>query len=188
MKHIKSETSPEYKADAPYKPEDFDINDCYMIDGPEFDTWRDAENECIRQAKCALYRRMVRFSGDPLTSPQDTTDYLELELAEEEQEVFCAIFLNTRHQVIEFRRMFYGTIDSASIHPREVAKAALKANAAAVIFAHNHPSGNPEPSQSDIGITARLKTTLALLDIKTLDHIIVGSNGNTTSLASRGHI
>ena len=113
--------------------------------------------------------------------------YLQIQLAEREQEVFSVMFLNTRHQLIEFQEMFYGSIDGASVHPREVVKAALKVNAAACIFAHNHPSGVAEPSQADISITGRLKSALALVDIRVLDHIIVTVD-ECVSLAQRGHL
>ena len=97
------------------------------------------------------------------------------------------MFLDTRHRLIEFKEMFYGTIDGASVHPREVVKLALKLNAAAMIFAHNHPSGVAEPSQADIAITGRLKSALALIDVRVLDHIIVAAD-DTVSLAQRGHL
>ena len=102
-----------------------------------------------------------------------------------EYEVFAVMFLDTRHRVIDFVEMFRGTIDSATIHPREVAKEALTRNAAAVIIAHNHPSGIAEPSTADQRLTARLVDALALLDIRVLDHIVVGE-GETTSFADRG--
>jgi len=125
--------------------------------------------------------------GATVTSPQATETYLQNLLAGEEQELFGAVFLNTRHKIIKFEIMFKGTIDGASVHPREVVKKGLLLNAAAVIFVHNHPSGDPEPSQADIQITGRLKSALALIDIRVLDHIIVGVEG-VTSLAQRGSI
>lgn len=145
------------------------------------------ENEVIRQAKTILYSRMITH-GVELTSPIAVYDFLQLELATEEQEIFSVLFLDTRHRLIEFKRMFYGTIDGASVHPREVVKAGLRLNAAAVIFAHNHPSGKAEPSQADITITTRLKSALALIEVRTLDHIVIGSHGDTVSLAQRGHL
>lgn len=186
---VKSEDAPEYSAKKTWDQHEAEagINDCYLISSVDFESWEKAEDELIRQAKCALYRR-VKTHGGEITSQQNSKDYLELTLAQEEREVFCALFLDTRHRVINFQKLFYGTIDGATVHPREVVKAALKLNAAAVIFAHNHPSGNAEPSEADITITSILKTALALIDIRVLDHIIIGSKGNIVSLAQRGKI
>jgi DNA repair protein RadC len=105
-------------------------------------------------------------------------------LSEIEHEVFAVLFLDTRHGVIEYREMFRGTIDGSSVHVREVVKEALQANASAVIFTHNHPSGVTEPCEADKMITKRLKDALALVDIRVLDHLIVGSE--ITSFAERG--
>ncbi|PCK09969.1 MAG: hypothetical protein COA42_01540 [Alteromonadaceae bacterium] len=113
--------------------------------------------------------------------------YLIAQLRSKKTEVFAALFLDTQHQLIQFEILFTGTINSAAIYPREVVKRSLKHNASAVIFAHNHPSGHSKPSQADIAITERLKKALLLLDIKTLDHIIVADN-NTYSFAEHGII
>jgi DNA repair protein RadC len=102
-----------------------------------------------------------------------------------DHELFGCLFLDNRHRVLEFSELFRGTIDGTSVYPREVVKEALKLNAAAVILAHNHPSGVAEPSQADERITRRLKAALELVDIRLLDHLIVG-DGGTTSLAARG--
>jgi len=123
--------------------------------------------------------------GDSLTSPQASRDYLLSQLRDSPHEIFACLFLDNRHRVIVFEQLFRGTIDGANVYPREVVKAALKHNAAAVILAHNHPSGVAEPSQADESITQRLKQALALVDIRVLDHIIVG-DGVTVSLAERG--
>jgi DNA repair protein RadC len=101
--------------------------------------------------------------------------------------VFACLFLDNRHRLIEYEELFRGTIDGASVHPREVVRRALRANAAAVIFAHNHPSGVAEPSQSDLRITQRLKDALSLVEVRVLDHVIIG-DGQGTSLAERGLI
>jgi DNA repair protein RadC len=106
-------------------------------------------------------------------------------LAHLEHEVFAALFLDSQHRLIEFKNMFTGTIDAASVYPREVVKAALYANAAAVIFSHNHPSGVAEPSTADQHITKRLVNALELIDVKVLDHIVVGVEGSV-SFAERG--
>jgi DNA repair protein RadC len=102
-----------------------------------------------------------------------------------EHERFCCLFLDNRHRVLRFEELFRGTIDGTSVYPREVVKEALRVNAAAVILAHNHPSGVAEPSQADERITHRLKAALALVDIRLLDHLVVG-DGRIVSLASRG--
>ena len=101
-----------------------------------------------------------------------------------EHEVFYALWLDSKHQVLKAQELFRGTVDGASVYPREVIKEGLSCNAAAVIFAHNHPSGVTEPSQADIQITKRLKEALALVDIRLLDHLVVGAD--VTSMAERG--
>ena len=123
--------------------------------------------------------------GDVLSHADATRDYLCAHLRAYRQEVFGCLFLDQRHRVIAFDELFHGTIDSASVHPREVVKQALARNAAAVILAHNHPSGVAEPSQADHHITQRLKAALALVDIRLLDHFIIG-DGRAVSLAERG--
>ena len=123
--------------------------------------------------------------GEPISSPKESTDYLISQLASLEHEVFSVLFLDNRHRVISFDQMFAGTIDGASVHPREVVKRTLQHNAAAVILAHNHPSGIPEPSKADISLTRRLVDALALIDVRVLDHIVVGGV-ETASFADRG--
>lgn len=144
----------------------------------------DKENETIQKALTILRGRFA--SGESLKGPAACGDFLTAELAGERFEVFAVMFLDSRNRVISFDRMFTGTIDSASIHPRVVVEAALRHNAHSVIFAHNHPSGCAEPSISDEHITRRLKDALALIDIRTLDHFIVGEN--VVSFAERGLI
>ena len=123
---------------------------------------------------------------DCLTSPADTIAYLNSQLRDRQHEVFACVMLDNRNRVIAFREMFRGTIDGASVYPREVVKQALADNAASVILAHNHPSGVAEPSQADIRITERLKKALALVDIRVLDHVIVGDE--TFCFSERGLI
>jgi DNA repair protein RadC len=140
------------------------------------------------QAVLEMSRRYLNeeIAGrDVLTSPESTRQYLRARLRNLQHEVFACLFLDNRHRVIEYKELFRGTIDGASVHPREVVREAMRANAAAVIFAHNHPSGVAEPSQSDLRITQRLKDALALLDVRVLDHFIVGEGGGT-SFAERG--
>lgn len=112
--------------------------------------------------------------GDCLTRSEQTRDYLRARLRDYKYEVFACLMLDNRNRVIAFRELFRGTIDGASVYPREVVKQALADNAAAVILAHNHPSGVCEPSQADIRITERLQKALGLVDIRVLDHVIVG--------------
>ncbi|BAU56830.1 DNA repair protein RadC [Halorhodospira halochloris] len=123
--------------------------------------------------------------GPALTSPLQTRDYLAARLRHEPHEVFACIFLDNRHRVIRFEELFRGTIDGAAVYPREVVKKALAHNAAAVIIAHNHPSGVTEPSKSDENLTKRLQESLNLVDIRLLDHLVIG-DGEPVSLAERG--
>ncbi|WP_295540903.1 DNA repair protein RadC [uncultured Thiohalocapsa sp.] len=140
------------------------------------------------QATLELSRRYLRneiAERDVLTSPEAVRNYLKSQLRVHPHEVFACLFLDNRHRVIEYRELFRGTIDGASVHPREVVREAMRWNAAAVIFAHNHPSGVAEPSQADLRITQRLQDALALVDVRVLDHIIIGE-GDGTSFAERG--
>lgn len=123
--------------------------------------------------------------GAALTSPTATRRYLSLRLRDREHEVFACLFLDNRHRVIAFDELFRGTIDGASVYPREIVKAALRYNAAAVILSHNHPSGVAEPSRADERLTERLREALGLIDVRVLDHIIVG-DGEPLSFAERG--
>jgi DNA repair protein RadC len=122
---------------------------------------------------------------DTLTSPADSRRYLQAKLRHYPFEVFACLFLDNRHRVIVFEELFRGTIDGATVHPREVVKRALEHNAAALILAHNHPSGVSEPSDADRRITQRLRDALALMDIRLLDHFVIG-DGEAVSLAERG--
>lgn len=142
------------------------------------------EADVIRHALRILEERLTNTDQIYLSSPDAVRDYLRLQLYDRGHEVFAVIFLNNRHRVIAFEELFRGTIDGASVHPREVVKEALRHNAAAVILAHNHPSGVTEPSRSDQAITQRLKDALALVDVRVLDHLIVGEG--ITSFAERG--
>ena len=142
------------------------------------------------QAVLELARRHLAESlmrGDALKNPAETRRYLTARLRDYPYEVFACLFLDTRHRVISYEELFRGTIDGASVHPREVVRRALQHNAAAVILAHNHPSGIAEPSDADRRITTRLQDALALIDIRVLDHIVIGDQ-SATSLAERGFI
>ena len=133
----------------------------------------------IRENASTYFKR-----GSLLSNIPNVKNYIQSAIGCEDSEVFGVLFLDNKHRLIEFKILFYGTIDSSSVHPREVVKKALEFNAAAVIFCHNHPSGNTKPSQSDITITNKLKQALDLIDIRALDHIIVGDG--CTSFAEVG--
>jgi len=128
------------------------------------------------------------YDREQLSSVQDTRKYLRLKMIKYEHEVFTVIFMDTQHCVIKFEEMFSGTIDAASIYAREIVKRALQLNAAAVIFCHNHPSGMPEPSMADKQITMRLIDALSLVDIRVLDHFIIGARRDLFSFAEEGLI
>ena len=123
--------------------------------------------------------------GETLTNPQATTKYLQLKLGNYKNEVFACVLLDNRHRIIRYEELFFGTINSATIYPRVVVQKALEANAGAIIFAHNHPSGIAEPSNEDRFITKQLKEALSLIDVRVLDHFVVSSAG-FTSFAQRG--
>jgi len=134
------------------------------------------EERAIYRAMDILETHLRHAPSEVLNSPTQVRKYLTLKLAREEREQFVVMFLDTQHRLIEAETMFYGTLFQASVHPREVVKRALHHNAAAVILAHNHPSGVAEPSNADIELTAVLRTTLALIDVRILDHFIVAAN------------
>jgi DNA repair protein RadC len=137
----------------------------------------------LEMARRALKEELQR--GDALNSPRAVRDYLQLLLGGRQQEVFLVLFLDTQHCVIASEELFHGTLSQTSVYPREVVKRALAHNAAAVIFAHNHPSGVAEPSQSDQYLTTALKQALGLVDVRVLDHFIVAGTG-CLSFAERG--
>jgi DNA repair protein RadC len=141
------------------------------------------EDAIIAEALAILNRRIRR--SDVLTDPASTRQYLSVKLAPLEHEVFMVIWLDTRNQIIATEELFRGTIDGASVHPREVVKGALQVNASCVIFAHNHPSGIPEPSDADRRLTTRLRDALTLVEVRVLDHFVVGGD-HTVSFAERG--
>ncbi|WP_449549962.1 RadC family protein [Lelliottia amnigena] len=132
-----------------------------------------------------ILERQLREPGTAFTSASATRDWLRLQLAGEEREVFMVLFLDNQNRLITHEILFTGTVSHTEVHPREVVKAALKHNAAAVIVAHNHPSGLAEPSQADRRLTERLKQVLDLVDIRLLDHLVVGGM-EITSFTERG--
>ena len=151
---------------------------------PDLVTHAEARDDELIHKALRILQTRARY-GDALTSPNAVRDYLRLKLAGLEHEVFVCVFLDSQNRVMAFDELFRGTLAQTSVYPREVAKAALRHNAAAVIFAHNHPSGVAEPSRADELLTSALKSALALLDIRTLDHFVVASD-KITSFAERG--
>lgn len=141
-----------------------------------------SSDEIVHMAAKILSRQFRK--GATLSSPGDVKQYLQSKLSNREHEVFACLFLDTRNRVISFDEMFHGTIDGASVHPREVVKRGLACNAAGLIVAHNHPSGVAEPSRADRALTRRLRESMQLVDIKLLDHFVVGEE--VISFAERG--
>jgi DNA repair protein RadC len=147
-----------------------------------------AARYAVLHAALELSRRHYRSiitRGPIMSSPDHTRAFLIAQLRDRPFESFCCLYLDNRHRLIRFEELFRGTIDGASVHPREVVRQALHHNAAALILAHNHPSGVAEPSQADELITKRLREALALIDIRVLDHFVVGDE-NCVSFAERG--
>ena len=142
------------------------------------------------QATLEMMRRHLAETlqrHDVLTNPDDTRRYLLSRMRDYHYEVFACLFLDNRNRVISCDEMFFGTINGASVHPREVVKRALKHNAAAVILSHNHPSGVAEPSQADKNLTRQLSEALALVDVRVLDHLVIG-DGEVVSFAEKGFL
>ena len=142
------------------------------------------ESEILKSAADLLAPRVI---GQILTSPEATRDFLRTKLAGLEHEVFCCLFLDQRHRVLVFEELFRGTIAGTAVYPREIVKRSLEHNAAAVILVHNHPSGVPDPSRADEVLTARLKDALSLVEVRVLDHLVVGREG-IVSFSERGLI
>lgn len=140
----------------------------------------------VNQAIEILKRELVN-NNITINNPQQVKDLLTLELSTEKSEVFAVLFMNNQNTVIELRKMFFGTINAASVHPREIVRACIELNAAAVILSHNHPSGVTEPSPADIDITNTLKDILSVIDVRLLDHIII-AGGTANSLTESGQI
>ena len=140
------------------------------------------ENKVLEQAAEIIAKKFLR--GDVFSNPNAVKDFLTYKMADYEREVFAVLLLDNQHRLIEFHELFFGTINAANVYPREVLKLVLDNNASAVIFAHNHPSGVPEPSDADKQITATLKDALELIDVRVLDHFVVG--GSCLSFAEKG--
>mgnify|MGYP003591766880 FL=1 len=145
-----------------------------------------ADDDAIIAQACAIIDK--RFStGEAITDPAAAGAYFKVKIGGSPREVFAVLFLDTRHRMLAFEELFFGTIDGAEVHPREVVRRALELNAAAIIIGHNHPSGLPDPSAADRAVTQRLKQSLALVDVRLLDHFVCGS-GAPVSMASRGMV
>ncbi|AMA35068.1 TPA: DNA repair protein RadC [Pseudomonas aeruginosa] len=151
----------------------------YLVESPV------TETDILLMARQLANLRLRR--GRALTSPKEVFSHLQALLASYEHEVFALLMLDSRHRVLAFQELFRGTLDGASVYPREVVKIALEYNAAAMILVHNHPSGDPEPSQADRKLTTKLQEALNLVGVRTLDHIVVGQEG-CVSLAELGYL
>ncbi|ADC64172.1 RadC family protein [Allochromatium vinosum] len=159
--------------------------------------WRVLESDAQRRPTLSFTERTLvaeaidclerhyRVAQEALTSPDATRDYLKLRLYGLTYEVFAVLLLDNRHRVLRYQELFRGTIDTAYVHPREVVRLVIESGAAAVIFAHNHPSGSSDPSQADRTLTRKLQDALALIEVRVLDHIIVGE-GRGMSFAEQG--
>lgn len=156
-----------------------DTTGTYLVESPV------TESDILLMAKqlaCLCLRR-----GRALTSPNEVFSHLQALLVGYEHEVFALLMLDSRHRVIAFEEVFRGTLDGASVYPREVVKVALEHNAAAMVLVHNHPSGDPEPSQADRHLTHKLRDALNLVGVRTLDHVVVGHEG-CVSMAEQGYL
>mgnify|MGYP003148628124 CR=1 FL=1 len=147
--------------------------------------FQETEQATIQEAIVILESRIRQ--SDAYTSPADVKAFCRLQIANERDEFFCCMFLDSQHRLIAFERMFHGTVDGAAVYPRVVLRLALEHNAAAVIFTHNRPSGIAEPSEADMRITVRLKEVLSHVDVRVLDHVIVGTEG-VYAMAEHGRI
>jgi len=144
-----------------------------------------SSKELIHTASCVMESMTVE-KGEEFTNVSDVSSFVRMKLGMSQREVFAVIFLDNKHRLIKYSELFYGTVDSCTVHPREVVKKALELNAKAVVLAHNHPSGNIEPSQADRDITRKVKSALDTVDIRLLDHFVVSSLVQYCSFAERG--
>ena len=162
-----------------YKLKTGEIPGTYLVTAPITD------DELLTIANQIARTRLA--TGEAVTSKDAAQQALQTLLQDREHELFAALFMDNQHRIITYEELFRGTLDSASVYPREVVKRALALNAAALLLVHNHPSGNPEPSRADIQLTQRLRDALALVEIRILDHLVVGAEG-VVSLAEWGEI
>ena len=154
----------------------------HRVPGEMTDTQARYEADILREAEAILRKRWARLGT--LDDPRASADWLRMHCASMTAEVFGVIFLDTKHRILATRELFRGTLDGCSVAPREVVRAVIEANAAAVVLYHNHPSGNAEPSRADVALTQTLKQALDLIGCRVLDHLIAGET--VTSLAQRG--
>lgn len=162
-----------------------DMNDLFLTPTKSEYEFTAHQHAAIREAISILETNFKR--SEAMTNSDLVKQFCQLQIATKLDEHFGCMFLDNQHRLISYETMFTGTIDGAAVYPRVVVRRALEMNAAAVIFTHNHPSGLPKPSEADITITKRLKDSLALIDIRVLDHIIVGCEG-TVSMSEQGLI
>ena len=155
-----------------------------LLRAPGLGPARYALLRAVLEAGRRFLDQSLRRDG-PLSSPSQAADFLTHHLRDRRREIFAILFLDTRHQVIHYDELFSGTLNGATVHPREVVRSVLEHNASAVILAHNHPSGIAEPSQSDATLTRRLRDALKLIDVRLLDHIVIG-DGEFVSMSDRG--
>ena len=142
-------------------------------------------DELIETASCVMESNVLA-SGEQFSNVADVSAFVRLKIGMSQREVFAVMFLDNKHRLIKYEEIFFGSVSECSVHPREVVKKALEYNCCAVVLAHNHPSGNVEPSQSDIAITGKIKSALDTVDIRLLDHLIVSSLVQYCSFAERG--
>ncbi|HEY9017714.1 JAB domain-containing protein [Thiomicrospira sp.] len=146
------------------------------------------EKSVLKEAE-AIYERLAQaHTGEFLNSPELVANIFKARLVGEEREHFEVAYLDQQHQLLTTERIFSGTVNQASVHPREIAKRCLELNAAAAILAHNHPSGNTSPSDSDLSITKQIKDALKMFEVRVLDHIIIGTSGRWHSMAQANQI
>ncbi|MXV30639.1 DNA repair protein RadC [Aeromonas veronii] len=158
---------------------------CWEIPGTYLVTELINEEELLTIANQIARQKLAK--GVAITDKHLAQQALQTLLQSREHEVFAMLFLDNQHRILAYEELFRGTLSSASVYPREVVKRALALNAAALMLVHNHPSGHPEPSRANIEITQRLQSALSLVDIRTLDHLVVASNG-VVSLKQRGYM
>lgn len=162
------------------------MNAAHTIEAPTYGADRTEDDSIIARAMAILAARIKQ--GPAMHSPDTVRQYLTVKAAKHEaREVFGVMFLDSQNHLIEYREMFFGTLNQTSVYPREVARAALELKAAACILSHNHPSGDTTPSRADEVLTTTLKNTLALIDVRVLDHVITGG-GKSLSMAEQGLI
>jgi DNA repair protein RadC len=181
-------TSPTRAATSPVKTEGLTIEQRGSIGDEQAASYtagtmqEQTDAAILERAESILRKRFERLTT--IAQPSDAGAWLRMRLAMRDSEVFCVVLMDNRHRVLAFEELFQGTIDGASVHPREVVRTCLRHNAAAVIFAHNHPSGNSDPSAADVAITRTLKQALDLIGVRVLDHLVIGET--VTSLSQRG--